>query len=165
MKKRRAVLICDYPVNVVPGTGRTSLGKKPDGIEPKERHAEGLVTYVTVADPYTKWRTLPGKEERFRGTAPHGPLAGIYLNQAAAASLDQGNKMARESIIVIGSYAEDGRLLGSAVMSKVPGFDPSNGGWYWFLFSPNGKIEARGKVEACVDCHRAAKDRDYIIER
>jgi hypothetical protein len=47
-------------------------------------------------------------------------------------------------------------------MSKVKGYDPMAGDWYWTEFAPGGRELASGKVQLCIDRHSKKKDADYL---
>jgi hypothetical protein len=49
------------------------------------------------------------------------------------------------------------------VMAKSRAYNPEAGDWFWARYAPDGKIEAEGKVEACIKCHSAKKDNDYLF--
>ena len=126
--------------------------------------AEDFVEYITVADPYTKWQMWPVKGKLHKGRAPHGhgALVTIYVNRAAFGSIEGKKGMAEGSIIVVENYDPDKNLTGLTTMYKVDGYNPDAGDWYWLEATPGGKVVRFGKVQPCIDCHRAQTRNDYI---
>ena len=50
------------------------------------------------------------------------------------------------------------------VMKKTSGFDKDNGDWYYSVMDSSGKAKMAGvKIQMCISCHQASKDKDYII--
>lgn len=47
-------------------------------------------------------------------------------------------------------------------MYKEKGYDAEHNDWFWAKYTPDGKVDAEGKVKACYDCHGQRKDNDYI---
>ncbi len=70
--------------------------------------------------------------------------------------------MAQSSIIVTENYNADKSLAGITAMYKVAGYNPDAGDWYWVQATPGGKVTTFGKVQPCIDCHRAQAKNDYI---
>jgi hypothetical protein len=126
--------------------------------------AEDFIEYITVADPYTKWQTWPGGGKLNSGKAPHGHGAFVtaYVNRAALASIEEKKGMARDSIIVVENYDSGKNLTGLTTMYKVDGYNPKAGDWYWLEATPGGRVVRFGKVQACIDCHRAQAKNDFI---
>ena len=54
-------------------------------------------------------------------------------------------------------------LLSELQMYKIKGYNPSAGDWFWAKYNPDGTVAAQGRVKACIDCHSAKKDNDYIF--
>ena len=126
--------------------------------------AEDFVEYITIADPYTKWQMWPGKDKLHKGRAPHGHdvLVTTYLNPVAFRSIGGKRGMAEGSIIVLENYDSDKKLTGLTTMYKVGGYNPGAGDWYWLEATPRGKVVDFGKVQSCIDCHRAQTKNDYV---
>ena len=126
--------------------------------------AEEFIEYITVADPYTKWQVWPGGDKLQEGRAPHGHgvLVTTYVNPAAFRSITEGKGMAEGSIIVLENYDSDRNLTGLTTMYKVGGYNAGAGDWYWVEAKPGGEVVRFGKVQPCIDCHRAQAKNDYI---
>jgi hypothetical protein len=124
--------------------------------------ADRFMEYITVADPYTQWDTWPGKGKLYPGKQPHGALLTTYLNRIALQSLDRQQPMADGAIIVKENYGPDRRLADITVMYKVQGEDPSAGDWLWIQAGPNGRAQVAGRVKACIGCHQAQRENDYV---
>lgn len=126
--------------------------------------AEGFVDYITVASPYTEWQTWPGREKLYKGPSPHGhgALLTTYVNRVGLRSLTEKKGMADGSIIVTENYRADKSLTGITTMYKVAGYNPEAGDWYWLEATPAGKVVRFGKIQACIDCHRAQAQNDYF---
>ena len=77
-------------------------------------------------------------------------------------SIAEKRGMADGSIIVVGNYNADKTLAGLTTMYKVEGYNPEAGDWYWVEATPSGKVMRSGKVQPCIDCHRAQAGNDYI---
>ena len=43
-------------------------------------------------------------------------------------------------------------------------FNPQVGDWFWLSIAPDGKVQASGKVDACIQCHIKAK-MDYVFTK
>ncbi len=126
--------------------------------------AEDFIEYITVADPYTKWQMWPDEGKLTEGTAPHGhgTLVTTYVNRAALGSIEEKKGMADGSIIVVENYDSDKNLTGLTTMYKVGGYNQEAGDWYWLEATPGGRVVRFGKVQPCIDCHRAQAKNDYI---
>ncbi len=122
----------------------------------------GLWTYLKQID-YTKLPMWPGKQALYPGTEPHGALLTTYVNKTALNDI-QGKKgtLSAGSIVVKENYMPDKKLAAITVMYKVEGYNPEVGDWFWAKYTPDGKIEAEGKVVGCINCHGSKKDNDYI---
>jgi hypothetical protein len=110
------------------------------------------------------WRMWPGKSAFYPGGEPHGALLTTYVNRTALAAI-RGKKGALPdgSIIAKQNYTPDRKLAALTVMYKVKGYSPLAGDWFWAKYGPDGKIAAQGKVVACINCHVAKRDNDFIM--
>ena len=124
-----------------------------------------LYDFITMAKPnYKLWSIGPGKNEYTPANEPHGAFVTARANNIALDSLKKNEGMADGSIIVMEDYNPDKNLQGCTVMYKIKGYNPEAGDWFWVKYSaPNGYVVASGKVEACISCHSAQKDNDYIF--
>ncbi|MDF1554973.1 MAG: cytochrome P460 family protein [Deferrisomatales bacterium] len=116
------------------------------------------------AQKYTTWKMWPGKTALYQGTEPHGALLTTYVNGAALDAI-QGKRgtMTAGAIVVKENYMPDKMLAAITVMYKVKGYNPSSGDWFWAKYTPQGKVEAEGKVAMCLGCHGAKADNDYLF--
>lgn len=141
----------------VPSTGLKTMGIRPDG--------QALFELISRTDPYSEWAQFTERQGVFSSSAPHGPKARVWINGAAAASLD-GAGMSNGSVIVKENLEDGGsglNLKATTVMYKVQGFNSSGGDWFWAQFGPGGSVMAEGAVGMCVSCHSAAASNDYIF--
>lgn len=123
-----------------------------------------LYDYITSANPYTSWKTWPGKPKLYKGTSPHGMYLTTYLNDMAIKSMGKKSAaLADGSIVVKENYSSDKKLGAVTVMYKVKGYNGTAGDWFWAKYTPDGVIDAEGKVEMCIDCHTKKKANDYLF--
>ena len=54
-------------------------------------------------------------------------------------------------------------LAAITVMYKVKGYNPEGNDWFWVKYAADGKAQAEGKVQGCINCHGKKKDNDYIF--
>jgi len=137
---------------------RTFEGQAATVATPDER-ARQLVAYVTITSNYAEWKTWPGSEKLSLGTTPHGLVVTIYLNDTAYRSLSEAKGMAAGSMIVVADY---GGPTAFELMYKLPGYNPEGGDWYWLSSEDGSTVSVFGRVDSCLGCHKAAKDRDYL---
>lgn len=126
-------------------------------------NAGQLNEYIVRFDPYRAWELWPGKGKLYKGTEPHGSLLTTFVNNTAMHSIKKKKMMADGSIIVKENYTADKKFVALTVMYKIKGYNPNAGDWFWAKYSPDGKVEASGKVKGCIDCHSKMKDNDYIF--
>jgi len=143
------------------GTGMMSNGGK-DMPSPK---ADAVWTYIKKTKPYTQWDFWPGKEGMYPGQSPHGAFLKLYANPVAIQAAMAGTtEMPAGALIVKENYAKDGKTLAAVTpMYKVDGYNPDAGDWFWAKYGPDGKVQAAGKVDSCINCHAAKKQNDYIF--
>jgi hypothetical protein len=136
-------------------------------VQPREYRpgasGEQLYDYITKKAPYTRWQLWPGTTKLYKGTEPHGALLTTYVNDVALKSIRNKQKMADGSIIVKENYTPDKKLAALTVMYKMNKYNPDAGDWFWLKSSPEGKIEASGKVDGCIACHGKRAQNDYIF--
>lgn len=119
-------------------------------------------TYISRTNDYTKWPFFPGKEGTYPGQSPHGAYLKVYVNDIAYKAAKEGKPMPNGAIIVKENYGQDQKtLMAVTPMYKVSGYNPEGGDWFWGKYGPNGKVMAAGKVQGCIDCHRARKAEDW----
>ncbi len=129
-----------------------------------EKKAEDFIEYITIADPYTKWETWPGKGKLYKARANYGhaEILTTYVNLIALRSITEKRGITSGSIIVTENYTPDRTLAKLTTMYKVDGYDPKAGDWYWVEATPSGRVLGFGKMQACINCHRAQAENDYI---
>jgi hypothetical protein len=125
--------------------------------------AEKLNEYIIRYDPYRAWGMWPGKGKLYKGTEPHGALLTTFVNNTASYSIKKKKGLADGSIIVKENYTAEKKFVALTVMYKIKGYNPEGGDWFWVKYSPDGKVEASGKVKGCIDCHAKQKDNDYLF--
>lgn len=126
-------------------------------------NAEKLIEYITKYNPYRAWELWPEKGRLYKGTEPHGALLTTFVNNAAYFSIKKKKGMSAGSIVVKENYSADKKFAALSVMYKIKGYSPEGGDWFWAKYSPDGKVEASGKVKGCIDCHAKRKNNDYIF--
>jgi len=122
-----------------------------------------LYEYIVKLKPYTDWQLFPGKSRMYQGTQPHGSFLTTYVNDEAYYSLRDKKGLSDGSIIAKENYTADKKLDSLTVMYKIIGYNPKAGDWFWAQYGLEGKVMASGKVEACIICHEAKKENDYIF--
>lgn len=128
--------------------------------------AEGkaLYEYITQTNPYQQWSMWPGKQKLYPGTEPHGALLTTYVNDVALKGFKKWDGgLPDGAIIVKENYMPDKMLAAVTVMYKKAGFNPQAGDFFWLKYTPDGKIEAEGKVEMCIGCHGKAQGGDFLF--
>jgi hypothetical protein len=119
------------------------------------------------------------QEDIDRARTKVGPHANarivIYMNKPAAGAFAANtNEFPVGSVIVkqkadVTPLDKDGKLrtrfpiTGVGGMIKRPaGYDKEHGDWEYFYFEDAAKIE-NGRISTCVQCHAAARDKDYVF--
>ncbi|GAB4331876.1 MAG: hypothetical protein Kow0099_03400 [Candidatus Abyssubacteria bacterium] len=129
-----------------------------------EASAAALKEYLQQANYQETWKMWPGKSALYEGTEPHGVLLTTYVNDTAYEAIEGKQGMLPPgSLIVKENYGPDENLMALTIMYKVGGYNPDAGDWFWLKYLPDGTVEAEGKAEACIGCHAAKKDNDYIM--
>jgi hypothetical protein len=136
--------------------------------------AETLWEHITKTDPYKTWKPFPakGKEGLYfaveRGPVPaknpHGAYMKLFVNKIAidSAQQNQTGSMPNGAILVMENYGRDKQtLLSISAMYKVTGFAPEQGDWFWASYGPDGKAIEGGRLQSCIDCHRARRHTDW----
>lgn len=126
---------------------------------------EQFWTYISKTNPYTEWTHWPGYEDIYPGKSPHGAYLKIYVNDTAFQAIQNKTlPMPTGSIIVKENYGDDKEtLMAVTPMYKVADFNPESGNWFWGKYGADGSVQAAGKVQGCIDCHRKAKDKDWLF--
>jgi len=138
------------------------IGSKETKLEPKA-DGKALYDYITKGNNYKSWEKWPGKGELYPGKEPHGSFLTTYVTDNALSAISgKKGSMPDESIIVKENYSPDKKLAAITVMYNETGYDAEHNDWFWVKYEPDGKIDAQGKVQGCIDCHGQKKDNDYI---
>ncbi len=124
--------------------------------------AEKLNEYIIKYEPYKGWKLWPGKGRLYEGTEPHGALLTTFVNDTALRSIRKMEGMKDGSIIVKENYTDDKEFVALTVMYKLEGYNTDAGDWFWVRYAPDGNVEAAGKVEGCINCHKRVEDNDYV---
>ena len=154
------MLLGNDPAQAFRGGGGRGGSQATTAIEPK-----GAILWEQLKkmDYKAKFKMWPGKTSLYQGTEPHGSLLTTYVNIPALMNI-VGKKgvLPEGSIVIKENYSADKKLMSVTVMYKVRAYNPDAGDWFWAKYAPDGKVEAEGKVDACIKCHSAKKDNDYI---
>ena len=129
-----------------------------------QTEGQALLQYLAESQYQQEWAFWPGKEPFYPGQEPHGALLTTYVNEPALeAILARGGPLPPGSLIVKENYTADRQLAGITAMYKEEGFNPQAGDWFWLRYTPDGRIDAEGRVQGCIDCHRQAAGNDYLF--
>jgi hypothetical protein len=125
--------------------------------------AEAVWQHLQQQEFRKSFRLFPGTQQFYKGQDPHGALLTTYVN---ATAFDALSKRARTlpdgAIIVKENYMPDKTLAATTVMYKSKGYNPAANDWFWLKRSARGEVEAAGKADGCIDCHRPSQ-RDFIL--
>jgi hypothetical protein len=151
------------------GSSRSSPPRATRPPTPEEFYTTFWQHIVRQDAPFTKWRSLTGKEGPVVDS-PHGAFVRIYANKAAS---DSPNALPMGAVIVADNYDKDKKRTDITVMYRVKGTDPKHNDWYWFKYLPDGSIARTsekegkkaiaGKVTMCIDCHSRAGGSDFVF--
>jgi len=120
--------------------------------------------WITKVSPYTGYKFWPDKDGFYEGTEPHGAILRTFVNPRAYTDITEKKGMfSHGAVIVKENYNKDKNLMAITIMRKIKGYDPEHNDWYWVKYGPQGKALKSGKVEACINCHKEAKDNDYCF--
>jgi len=123
-----------------------------------------LWKFISETSPYEKWAYWPGYEGIYPGKSPHGDYLKLYANDIAIQAAKKGKPMPEGAILVKENYGKDKEtLMAITPMYKVKGYNPDDGNWFWAKYKKDGSVDASGKVEGCIKCHRQVKTNDYIF--
>ncbi|MER3513297.1 MAG: hypothetical protein C4310_01895 [Chloroflexota bacterium] len=166
--QRRLILLAGAVALIVAACGGQPAAQLPatDG--------KALFTYISQTRPYKQWGTWPKDQWNdfttlLKSGAPHGGVVRIYVNDIALnAARDFKGQLPEGSIIVKENYtgndpASPGNLDALTVMYKVKGYDPEHNDWFWLKVTPDGKVDAEGKVGMCYGCHAQEGNKDYVL--
>jgi hypothetical protein len=81
--------------------------------------------------------TSPGTGYPLRGPATAAPAGAVLL----------------ERLFAVGGAQP---LTYFAMIKRAPGYDPAGGDWEYMVLTPDGEIDARGRLPLCARCHAEA---------
>lgn len=133
-----------------------------------EADADALWAHLGDESYAEHWAPWPGRGEFYEGTEPHGALLNTYVNAEAADAFETGAPaMPPGAIVVKENYSTDRILQAITVMYKLEGYNPGAGDWFWAKYLPDGSVDGEGSLAgrpaACIECHGAAADNDYLL--
>lgn len=118
------------------------------------------------------------KEEVESARVKFGPHANtgilVYMNKAAtdafttnSSSFPVGSVIVKQKTIhgdfdKLGGRGQEADTGVGGMVKRPSGYDPKNGDWEYFYFENPKKVEG-GRISSCVQCHAAAKDKDYVF--
>jgi hypothetical protein len=126
-------------------------------------NAADLYVMFTQDSPYTEWGFWPDVEGLRVGQAPHGAFIKNFVNEKAM--MPSGTAYPYGSLIVKENYMPDTTLAKLTIMYKVKGYNPDAGDWFWAVYGADGTVEAEGRIQGCVGCHRAREAQDHVFLR
>jgi hypothetical protein len=155
-----AAILCFVAVGVGFSQGRVERPKR----RAVEASGPALWEHMKKVDYAKRWKMWPGKGALYKGEEPHGVLLTTYVNGPAQRGIG-GKKgvMPNGAIVVKENYSPEKKLIALTVMYKTKGYNPAAGDWFWARYSPDGKVEAEGKVEGCMKCHGQKKSNDFLF--
>ncbi len=120
-----------------------------------------LWKYITETDPYTKWGQWPDFAGVVKSNSPHGPFVRVFVNKTGLAMTKP--PAPRGMIEVKEGLDKNNKIRNITVQYKVgQDYNPEGGDWFWAKYSPQGKVDAAGKLSGCIRCHKGRGDNDYI---
>ncbi len=130
-----------------------------------------LVGYTT----WTRVNSVPLTGDPFNVLGQvHGGGAGIreiYVNDLgkAVSAAGSGFPYPVGTVLVKETYEETATggkgavTQVTAMVKRVTGYNPADGNWEYILLEPDLTVSSRGQLSACITCHAAASDRDFIF--
>ncbi len=123
-----------------------------------------LIELVTVTQDYKQWPMFPGKEALYKGQPPHGAYLTTYVSPAVLAALQsKSGTLPDGAIIVKENYSPKKELAAVTVMYRRTGYNPEEGDWFWLKYAPDKTVLAEGRVDGCINCHRAVQNNDWVF--
>jgi len=148
------------------GGGGAEPAEELDPLSEEEINGKRLWTRISEEHDYRDYSYWPGHEGLQPGQAPHGPYHKVFVNPTLYNALPVEDKTVPDGgIIVKENYSADEQLASLTVMSKVEGYNPEAGNWFWAKYGPDGEIQAEGTPNGCISCHAGMKQNDYVIIR
>jgi hypothetical protein len=130
----------------------SSASSRPQTIPPDRRqpwpHLSSLPTFTTVGER----RRSDHLGGQYEATLRRNSLAAGYERPGAPAELPPGAIVAQ-----LHHRPESDEVVAVFVMEKMPrGHAPARGDWDFTVLDDRWRVEARGELRLCADCHRAA---------
>lgn len=148
------------------GGGGARNAEVLDPLSEDEISGKRLWTRIREEHDYRNYSYWPGHEGLQPGQAPHGPYHKVFVNPTLYNALPVEDKTVPDGgIIVKENYSADEQLASLTVMSKVEGYNPEAGNWFWAKYGPDGEVQAEGSPNGCISCHAGMKQNDYVIIR
>ncbi|HWC58120.1 MAG TPA: cytochrome P460 family protein [Verrucomicrobiae bacterium] len=91
----------------------------------------------------------------------------IYISKQGLDVLKNGKGIYPVGTVVLKEKFSDPSAtnteLFTAMVKRDKGFNPASGDWEYFVLSGDAKkIEQRGKIESCMNCHDAYESTDFV---
>lgn len=123
-----------------------------------------LIEFITATQDYKQWPMFPGKEALYKGQHPHGAYLTTYVSPAVLDALQsQRGNLPDGAIVVKENYSPEKELAAITVMYRRSGYNPEAGDWFWLKYAPDKTVLAEGKVDGCINCHRAVQNNDWVF--
>lgn len=120
-------------------------------------HLKGIV------EEYKSYEKI--NDKRVKSNQHGGIFVNTLINKTGIDSFRNKKYPYAEGSVVIkeGFDSETSDLSKIYVMKKIKGYDPQNGDWLYAVTDPSGKVQMSGKIQMCISCHVAGKDKDYVF--
>jgi hypothetical protein len=141
--------------------GWPSVTEKPWPVAP--------VMLLMCAPPTPEMVRQREAEKKERG--PHSESAVVVrVNPTGREQFISGQPVPVGTVVVkekYSRYSPNAKPVAVAAMTKrEPGYDPEHGDWEYAYEQRWPEQEAktvRGKLDACIDCHQGARDKDHLF--
>jgi hypothetical protein len=128
-----------------------------------ETNGKAVLDHITRQNDYHHWSMFPGKIAMYPGQHPHGAFLTTYVSDTTLEALEnRTGQLPDGAIVVKENYSPEKELAAVTVMYRKAGYNPESGDWFWLKYDPSGEILAEGRVEGCINCHKAVEDNDWI---
>jgi len=159
---------CESAPVVLPNPEDQALGVTETTIDPGDILPEpvpaSVLDYLEREDFRENWDLWPGKGRQYEGSAPHGALLTVYLNDLALEAVQsRRGTMPLGAMVIKDNFSADGILNATTLMYKRMVPDSDSGPWFWMKWQPEETIEAAGAVDSCLGCHGMASANDYLM--
>ncbi len=103
--------------------------------------------------------------------APHAPHRDayyhVYVSRAGQKAMESRiDKFPRGTMVVKQKFSDpEGKSpeLFTLMQKREPGYDPEHGDWEYAIVNRTAtQVLARGRLESCIDCHKAYARTDYV---